>query len=231
MVITLVVLTFAGVILADWTLRRRRAVTAAPSPGILPASGSPDAASSGAGSPELLLHPGHAWARLRRDGTAEVGSDDFALQFAGETARIELAAVGQVLRQGEPAWTLVSRRGRRLAQPMPLAGEVVEVNRRVTRDPGILIGSAERPVWTLRIWPSDVRDGVRNLLHGAAAAAWQEASRAWMMTRMAPAAGWVSPDGGEWVPAFGDHLDDEAWESARRELFASASPDVKGGER
>jgi glycine cleavage system H lipoate-binding protein len=209
MVVFLVALTFVAVILLEgWvTYRRRRAVQAAlarPGPQV-PAR-------------LELLHPGHTWAVPLDRRIVAVGSSGFAAGFAGDLATVEAPPVGTRLRQGEPAWTLVSRGGRQVTQVAPLDGKVLAVNPELARDPHV-VRRGGRSGWVLCLRPRHLRDRVRNLLQGPGVAAWEDFTRNRLHARTGSLVGAVAQDGGTWLPDFGERLDDETWLALRRELF------------
>ena len=155
MVFILVLITIAALLAVDWYLVRRRQTT----PELAGASGKriPTAMLP----MEFFLHPGHAWASVRSAQRVEVGADHFAPGFAGALAGVELPEPGARLRQGESAWTLVSSSGRRLTQPMPVDGEVLEVNPRLKADPDLVGREPYREGWLLRIRPRRLKaDGL-----------------------------------------------------------------------
>ncbi len=214
MVIVLVVLTVAAFMLADWYLIRRRQ-NAAESAAVAAAAG-------------LFLHPGHTWVRIGADGRVLVGASDFAASFAGALATIELPQLGARLRQGQPAWTLVSAGKRRLTQVMPVEGEVVEVNPALRGSPAPARQEGSRTDWILRVRPRHVRENLLNLLHGEAADLWVEATRSCVNARLRPALGRLANDGGQWLPGFGDLLEDSVWQALRRELFPADGGPMRG---
>jgi glycine cleavage system H protein len=208
MVPALVLLTIVALLLVDAVLRRRAERAregAVPTPF--------DAAT------ELYYHPGHAWARPTPDGLVTVGVTDFASQFAGELQRVKLPQPGRRFAAGERAWSLISKRGRRLDQLAPLSGKVVAVNERLRDDPGLVQGAPFGEGWLLRLRPRRARTELNGLLRGSVALAWRDAVRAAVVGRTPLGA--VAQDGGEWCARFGDRLDDDAWQRARRELFPS----------
>ncbi len=167
------------------------------------------------------FHPGHVWVRLAPDGIATVGASDFATNFVGALSAVETAKTGMNLRQGEPAWTLVSSKNRRLTQAMPLDGEVVEVNRDLTERRG---GDRSEPGrghmdWILRIRPARLAENIQNLFGGPLADAWQEVAQLRLNAALAPALGRLANDGGVWMKNFGDLLDDSDWHALRQDLF------------
>lgn len=214
MVVILVVLTIATLLVVDWYLLRGKRADS----DVLAVEGRSVQASL---LPlDLFLHPGHGWARVSPDGLVAVGADHFAPGFVGEMAAVEVPSPGARLRQGAPAWTLVSRKGRRLTQAMPLDGEVVEVNRELLENPR-LAQEAPYAAWIMRVRPVEIRRGLRNLLHGELARSWLDACKSQVTTRFSLGLATVATDGGEWVAAFGDRLDDVTWTGLKKELFPS----------
>jgi len=210
MVAALVVMTFVAFILLDYYLvqSRKKAVQTA------------TASSSG----NLYFHPGQTWARVAPNGLVTVGVTEFASSFAGSLSRVKLPARGGRLEQGEPAWTLVSDRNRRLTQVMPVEGKVIAVNKKLREDPALLQESPYENGWLLCVRPRRLQDTLSNLLHGKSADAWKTSSREALVSRLAPALGTVAHDGGEWAAGFGDRLDDDDWEAVKADLFPDAEP-------
>jgi glycine cleavage system H lipoate-binding protein len=162
------------------------------------------------------LHPGHVWVRLAPDGLATVGPSAFASNFVGALSRVEVPEKGMELRQGEPVWTLVSGKNRRLTQAMPLDGTVVEVNRDVADRRGGAV--SKKADWILKIRPARLAENVQNLIRESLTDVWEEASALRMNAVLAPV-GRVANDGGVWVENFGDMLSDADWLEIRQEVF------------
>ncbi|HEY6571991.1 MAG TPA: hypothetical protein VI198_01630 [Candidatus Eisenbacteria bacterium] len=218
MVPMLALLTFVAFIVVTWLLSHDRSTeseSASLNEGLRAPPANALAAEFQSAS---YLHPGHVWVRFAPDGIATVGASDFAANFVGTLSGVEAPETGRNLRQGEPAWTLVSTRNRRLTQAMPLDGEIVEVNRTLTERRGD--DSAPRKAdWIMKIRPSRIAENLRNLLGGSLADAWQETAALQMNAVLAPAIGRVANDGGVWIENFGDLLDDSDWRALRDELF------------
>jgi glycine cleavage system H lipoate-binding protein len=222
MVVLLVLLTVTVLLLAQWYMVHARKEAAQRAS--ITARAAPDGERSLSADPlsDLFFHPGHSWIRLSDDGEAIVGTSDFASSFAGKLAAIDLPREGAVLRQGDPAWTVVSTRDRRLAQVMPLDGKILEVNRSLLRDPETIQRSPYEDGWVLRVRPRHLSKGLRNLIQGRAARTWMDATRASVTARYSPALGSLAHDGGDWTAGFGDLLPDEDWDELREELFPVA---------
>jgi len=228
MVPILVLFTFAVFIGIGLLLERRRAAVEGPSPDAALAA-APDLATVSGHRPSFYLHPGHVWVRLLPDGFATVGASDFAANFVGRLSGVALPNEGEILRQGAPAWTLVSNQRRRLTQAMPLDGEVVSVNRGLVEAPDLVRHSPDEGAWILRVRPTRLEEGLRGLFGGALAETWKEVAELRLNSMLSPALGRIANDGGVWLANFGDLLEDGAWLAARAELFP-VMDDVSAGE-
>ncbi len=172
-------------------------------------------------SNEILFHRGHGWVRMFGVDEAAVGVSDFAANFVGKLVAVDLPEKGRRLRQGEPAWTLMSQGQRKIQIPMPIDGVVMARNDAVLRDPRIAQRSSYDNGWLLRVRPRKLRPGLQRLLRGSEANAWLDATRDTVMARLTPAMGAVAQDGGEWVVGFGESLGAHDWEALRNELFST----------
>jgi len=217
MVFILVFLTIAAFIAIDWYSRRHTNPMSD-----APGAREPVPATRIAEPAPLMIHPGHSWVRIAPDGLAAVGATPFAASFAGPLASIELPHAGALLRQGQPAWTLVSSRRRRLTQVMPLDGEVLAVNEALRRDPKLAQRASGDDGWILRVRPRGFPERFHNLFIDRLGSAWDDATRLRINQVLSPELGARANDGGEWAPGFGDTLNDEDWEQLRHELFPPA---------
>lgn len=170
-------------------------------------------------SDEVLFHRGHGWVRMYGVDDAAVGVSDFAANFVGKLISVELPETGRRLRQGEPAWTLVSEGQRKIRIQMPIDGSVMGRNDAVMRHPEMAQRSPYENGWLLRVRPRKLRPGLQRLLRGVDARAWLDATRDTVMARLSPGMGALARDGGEWVVGFGETLSAEDWDALRNELF------------
>jgi glycine cleavage system H protein len=221
MTVILVITMVITVLLVEWYLvtRRKRITQRARVRGAIPLA---EGACADRPPTDLLHHPGHTWVRVHDDNLVSVGATDFAMHFAGQLAAAKLPKEGARLQQGDPAWTLISTRGRQLPQQMPIEGKVLAVNDELIRHPELGQRAPYDKGWILRVRPRDLKNNIRNLFSGTAAAIWNDAARASITRRLSPALGALAHDGGEWFEGFGDRLDDGDWEALRRELFPTA---------
>ena len=168
---------------------------------------------------QLLFHPGHTWVHLHENGLATIGVMDLASIFAGGLARVEIPRDGVRLRKGDTAWSLVSEKDRRIEQSMPIAGKVIAVNNQLLENPDLVQTSPYENGWILRVRPKKQPVLATDFLADSAIVAWFDSVRNAIASRLSPAMGAVAQDGGEWLTAFGDQLDDNEWENLRHELF------------
>lgn len=217
MAVVLVLLTFVVFLLVDWILVREHRKIRERELRLVRADAD--------GEVGPLFHPGHGWVRLAPDGTATLGTSEFAAHFAGELRDIVLPETGHRLRQGDRGWSFRSGRGRRLDIPAPIDGTVVEVNRDVRRDPSLAQAFPYDAGWLVKIRPRRLARGTRNLLRGETAGRWLDAVRDMVTGRLGRSVGAVAYDGGAWAPGFGDQLDDRTWRALRGELFPAGRHD------
>lgn len=219
MVLILVLLTFAAFVLVGLIAARGRQ-TAAEGPSTDEALRAVPAVDPDVGStPTYYLHPGHVWVRLAPDGLAKIGASDFAANFVGALSGVDVPQEGAILRQGEPAWTLVSARNRQLTQAMPLDGEVVAVNRKFVSDRPPFSNRSREAEWILQVRPTRLREDLQSLFSGAMAEAWKEVAGLRLNAVLSPALGRLANDGGVWLANFGDMFDESVWLAMRQDLF------------
>ncbi|BDG09562.1 glycine cleavage system protein H [Anaeromyxobacter paludicola] len=166
----------------------------------------------------LLLHPGHAWARLAGDGTVTVGLDDFAHKLVG-AARVELPAPGTRVAQGDAAVALGDG-GRSVDLLSPVDGEVVEVNRAVLEDPARLADPYGEG-WLYRVRPARFGANAKQLFGGGAARRLLAQAGEALSARIEPELGQALADGGAPIAGMARELDPERWDEVAREFLRS----------
>jgi len=164
----------------------------------------------------IRLHPGHAWAVPASGNEVLVGIDDFARAFVGPVHRVEAPPPGAVVRQGEPAWTLVGDGGR-LTITSPVTGVVT-----AKRDGEDLEDVSKDPYgkgWLLRVRAIDLARDTRHLLSGSAARAWMEDAGQRLRETLAPGLGPALADGGVALHGYAAELPADLRRSVAREFF------------
>lgn len=165
----------------------------------------------------LFFHPGHTWARLDDDGRVTVGVDDLVRTAAGDLSAVELPAVGDSVRAGERAMSILVG-GRRLALAVPVSGTVVEANAALGRDPVRLRWRPYKEGWAFRVTPGDgLARELACLVIGREAERWMRGE----LDRFAE----LLDDGGASPPPTGAlaHAGDRAWA-----FFGAPAPEAAG---
>lgn len=105
----------------------------------------------------FLYTTGHTWIRRESRGTLRLGLDDLAQRLVPDPERIDLPAVGSMIRAGAPVAAVVAAGGRRAVIPAPFSGLVLESNAAVARHPARLNHSPYQRGWLVRMRPTDDR--------------------------------------------------------------------------
>lgn len=227
MTVLLVLALFIAFMSIDWVLERRRAgrpevvripaefAFAAGVPALAPAAGrvAEPVFVAGYELPEALhYHRGHTWARVVAPDTVLVGVDDFARRLTGRAEKIEIPPVGARVEQGERTFR-VAKDGRAADLVSPVAGEIVEVNEALRKQPALATDDPYGRGWLVKVRSSELATNLRNLLSGNLARRWTEDAREQLELRLMALSGSVLQDGGEPAPDFADHLKPEEWRS------------------
>lgn len=168
----------------------------------------------------VLLHPGHAWARLESAGTAMVGMDDFAQQLVGPLKAVHVPHVGSLIEQGERAWTLKAD-GKSVDMLSPVSGRVVAVNDEALSSPRAISDDPYGRGWLVKIQTPRFTANSKQLLAGNAAR--QHLSSSWdeLSAMLTPALGMTMHDGGTPVNGFARGIDEKDWDAVARRFLLS----------
>ncbi|MGA2404148.1 MAG: glycine cleavage system protein H, partial [Syntrophobacteraceae bacterium] len=102
----------------------------------------------------VQFHPGHAWARVEKNGIITVGMDDFAAKLLGSADSISLPQEGSKVKQGSPGWLMMAD-SRAIQMLAPVEGEVVAINREVVDSPALAFGDPYGKGWLFKVTNSD----------------------------------------------------------------------------
>ncbi len=166
---------------------------------------------------DVLLHPGHTWARPGADGLVEVGLDDFATRLLGPVERLGLPEAGSAVAQGAPAF-LAAEGSHRVALVSPVDGKVAEVNPLAARA-DLWQLEPYGAGWLFKVRPDRLSANQRQLLAGEAAQRWVEQAGASLAARASPQLGAVLQDGGAPVHGIARELAPNGWAELCREYF------------
>ncbi|MBI4830069.1 MAG: hypothetical protein HY801_00635 [Candidatus Lindowbacteria bacterium] len=186
---------------------------------VLPAAKDSAARVEGYALPQsLYYHQGHSWVALQESGTVVVGVDEFTSKLIGKPTSVKLPRVGERCRQGAKGWTFL-RKGRTLAMPFPLDGEIIAINERVLNNPEILSKEPYGNGWLAMVKPRELKRNLRNLLAGQVATRWMEESAADLRAAFSGKLGMVFQDGGLPKEALADHFDEAEWDEFADRTF------------
>lgn len=121
-----------------------------------------------------FLSDAHAWARIEASGRVRMGLDDFARRALGKLERVDLPAVGTVLRRGDVMLT-VHRGNTAIPVLAPLSGKVVEVNGGLQANPGWINQSPYDGGWVCLLDPSELASELASLRIGTPVIEWCQA--------------------------------------------------------
>jgi glycine cleavage system H protein len=167
----------------------------------------------------VLVSPGHCWASLAQDGTANIGVDDFARKLLGRVDAFELPEVGRSVRAGQGLFTL--RQGNRQVQfNAPLSGKVASVNRELRRDPGMFKDYPYGKNWICVVTAEDLDAELPKLKIGKSAVTFFQEEIERFRAFLQKLSGDEIPDPATFCIGALEKLDDAHWEAAVSEFFA-----------
>lgn len=214
MVVILMVLTFAGFVLVDAVLeRRRRAEIVREGETIREeiAREEPRFVSGFRLPRALHYHPAHTWAQRVTPTLAYVGVDDFARRLLGKGTKVRAPRVGTLVRQGESV-VEVTRDGRRTSLVSPVTGEVVAINPRLGKEPDLVNRDPFGSGWLFKVRSKRLPKDLGNLLRDGLAEQWTRLTRERFLQHMMLASGSVIQDGGVPVDDISAEVDGARWQ-------------------
>ncbi len=99
----------------------------------------------------------HEWLRLENDGSVTVGITDYAQEQLGDVVYVELPKAGTSFAAGKEMAVVESVKAAGDVK-VPVAGEVVEVNIRLTEEPELVNSDPMGDGWFLKIVPENIED-------------------------------------------------------------------------
>lgn len=169
----------------------------------------------------LHFHRGHTWAVPEKEGVFRVGIDDFAQRLVGRADAVELPPAGSMVEPGTPGLKLRFD-GQAVRVLSPLAGEVVETNPEVERDPRVLCDDPYGKGWLMKVRVPRPAAALSNLLSGRTARAWMDEAAESLSALMGPRLGPVLQDGGVPVSGFAREISPHDWHRIAEELLLTS---------
>ena len=99
----------------------------------------------------------HEWLRVDDDGTITVGITDYAQDQLGDIVYIELPEVGSSF-EADSEMAVVESVKAAGDVTVPLSGEVIDTNPRLTDEPEIVNNDPMGDGWFIRIIPENIND-------------------------------------------------------------------------
>lgn len=169
--------------------------------------------------PDVMFHPGHAWARVESGDTVTVGMDDFAAKLLGSADSISLPKPGSKVKQGSLGWGFKSD-SRVIHMLSPVEGEVIEVNDAVANSPVAAFADPYGRGWLFRVKSPNLTSNSKNMIPGAMVGEWFENIRRTVAARGSSQPGApMYADGGEPIMGIAKAIDSERWDELAREFF------------
>lgn len=102
----------------------------------------------------LYFDKTHTWAFMKKDGTVKIGVDDFLQHITGIITRVELKAVGDIIRKGDLLLTIV-RKGKQLNIYSPISGIITSQNESLITQSSLINSAPYAEGWIYMIEPSN----------------------------------------------------------------------------
>jgi glycine cleavage system H protein len=169
--------------------------------------------------PGLAYTAAHTWVKQRWGRNVKVGLDDVARRILSGVSSVTLPPTGSRLRRGDVLAAV--RCGERVvAIPSPVDGVVIERNRSVMHDPGLIEREPYGGGWMLRVETAEhsPRDGRR----GAASKTWLREENQRLTHFLETRLGMAAADGGTLTAAPSSLLSDAAWREAAQSFLRAA---------
>jgi glycine cleavage system H lipoate-binding protein len=169
---------------------------------------------------DVMLHPGHAWARVEGPDLVSVGVDDFAQQLVGRIDRVSLPTLGTRVQQGMPALGL--RADSKLIPVLsPVSGRVVAVNAGALDSARAINADPYGEGWLLKVRTRQLPVDSKQLVAGDRARQWVSSSWDELSRMLTPELGTIMHDGGMPVAGLARGIDDEHWDEIARRFLLS----------
>jgi glycine cleavage system H protein len=160
----------------------------------------------------------HTWAKMNRDGLVKIGIDDLAQRLLGVITEIDAPRKGEMIEQNGNAWQVgCSQRGTHMLSPID--GEVVAVNTPLFEDCSALNEDPCGKGWILQLIPSNLDSNAKSLLSVDRAENWIEEENSRLRARVEASLSITAADGGEFLQAIGEQLNDTEWTSLVKEFL------------
>jgi glycine cleavage system H protein len=167
-------------------------------------------------SDSVYYGPGHMWVRPAGRLQVRVGFDDLAQRLFQAPMGLTVAAVGTVVRAGDPVGEVRTAR-RRARIVSPVSGTITRINDGVREDASLLHRDPYSRGWLFAVAPSD--SAYEKLPTGASARNWLRDEEHRLSRFFEARLGVAAADGGEYVTHPPELLEEEQWRELTREFL------------
>ena len=175
---------------------------------------------------DLYYAPWHTWAKLQPDRVLRVGMDDFAQNLVGEITGVELPQKGTFIKEGEPAWKVLSKNWA-VEFLSPVSGEIVDVNEKLAKECEALKKDPYKTGWVIAVKPGDdVYEDLDSLIKGDNAITWITAELDKLHSSVEEEMGVTIADGGELIATIGEAVGREEWRKLIREFLKTEAREI-----
>jgi glycine cleavage system H lipoate-binding protein len=143
----------------------------------------------------LFYHQAHVWARVEDCGNVRIGLDDFGQKLLGKAYAVSLPKKSCLVEADHYSWSATHKAGE-TALVVPLNGEIIEVNTKLTQCPSLLNREPFGSGWAFVLKPDDLETGLGNLFYGAHARQWHLEQCETLYARASALSRSQLPDGG-----------------------------------
>jgi glycine cleavage system H protein len=165
-----------------------------------------------------FYHQGHSWIRPENGAIVRVGIDDFAQKLIGKTTKVTLPRVGTMMGQGNVGWQMeVDSKSINILSPVN--GEVVELNEKVLKSPGIINQDPYSDGWLFKVKVPDLEANKKNLLTGGMVKLWIENTVERLSNVITGNEELVLQDGGVPISGFIREIPHDDWEKFASEFL------------
>jgi glycine cleavage system H lipoate-binding protein len=172
----------------------------------------------------IFFDQSHTWARLNDSGEFRIGVDELVLQAVKDVSKVELAASGTAVQRGQKIGTMTVK-GKQFDVRSPISGTVISQNDNAVNSPSSLYEDPYFGGWLVKMWPTEAKEGIKNLMLGESAKKWMEKEMQrftdFLAQRATPALGEALADGAKPVMGALTFLDERGWKDFEDEFLNS----------
>lgn len=156
------------------------------------------------------FHPGHTWIKIEDRNIVRMGVDDFACRLLGRFDTVTPPLIGEKLKQGIPAVSLLRDRNK-VNFAAPVSGVVVEVNPAIKKSPEKINQSPYTGGWICMIYCPDLKQELKRLMFMASGRSFMNREMNRLYTFIEEKTQLKAADGGSLVPDIWGSLPNVPW--------------------